>query len=86
MYLAPFRKFMKVMALIRSVVLLAGLAAFAADTACGQSARRNNSSRRAAPAGNAGTAAAAAQEDDAVRTVDLGDKKTADETASGERE
>lgn len=74
---------MKMMALIRSLVLLASLGAFAADTACGQAARRGSSSRRAAPAA---TPAQAPAEDDAVKTVDLGDRKTSDGTASGERE
>lgn len=74
---------MKMMALIRSLVLLASLGAFVADTACGQAARRGSSSRRAAPAA---TPAQAPTEDDAVKTVDLGDRKTSDGTASGERE
>ena len=74
---------MKMMALIRSLVLLASLGAFAADTACGQGTRRGSSSRRAV------SAAAPAQvsgEDDTVKTVDLGGRKTSEGTASGERE
>ncbi|WP_418378933.1 hypothetical protein, partial [Akkermansia sp.] len=70
--------------LIRSLVLLAGLAAWTADTAWGQSSSRHSSSRGGTPVRQA--AAQQRGEDDAVETVDLGDKKRESGTASGERE
>lgn len=74
---------MKIKVLIRSLVLLAGLAAWTADTAWGQASTRRSSSRGAA----AGRAAVEQRgEDDAVETVDLGDRKKDSDTASGERE
>ncbi|HBI13905.1 MAG TPA: hypothetical protein DDX86_09705, partial [Akkermansia sp.] len=73
---------MKIKVLIRSLVLLAGLAAWTADTAWGQSSPRRSSS------GGGVRQAAVEQrgEDDAVETVDLGDRKKDSDTASGERE
>ena len=64
---------MKMKVLIRSLVLLAGLAAWTADTAWGQSSSRHSSSRGGTPVRQA--AAQQRGEDDAVETVDLGDKK-----------
>lgn len=75
---------MKMKVLIRSLVLLAGLAAWTADTAWGQSSSRHSSSRGGTPVRQA--AAQQRGEDDAVETVDLGDKKRESGTASGERE
>lgn len=75
---------MKMKVLIRSLVLLAGLAAWTADTAWGQSSSRHSPSRGGTPVRQA--AAQHRGEDDAVETVDLGDKKRESGTASGERE
>lgn len=75
---------MKMKVLIRSLVLLAGLAAWTADTAWGQSSSRHSPSRGGTPVRQA--AAQQRGEDDAVETVDLGDKKRESGTASGERE
>ena len=75
---------MKIKVLIRSLVLLAGLAAWTADTAWGQASTRRSSSRGGAAAGRA--AVEQRGEDDAVETVDLGDRKKDSDTASGERE
>lgn len=79
---------MKVTVFIRSFLLLCGFAVFAADTAYGQTVRRSGTSRRNTPVQQAGPAAPAQaqSEDDAVKTVDLGDKKAGDTTASGEQE
>ena len=68
-------------ALIRFLVLLS---VFAADVACGQSASRHSSSRGGTPVRQA--AAESRDQDDAVETVDMGDKKSESGTASGERE
>ena len=73
---------MKIKVLIRSLVLLAGLAAWTADTAWGQASTRRPSSRGGAAAGRA--AVEQRGEDDAVETVDLGDKKKDSDTASGD--
>ena len=75
---------MKIKVLIRSLVLLAGLAAWTADTAWGQASTRRSSSRGGAAAGRA--AVEQSGKDDAVETVDLGDKKKDSDTASGEQE
>lgn len=72
---------MKIKVLIRSLVLLAGLAAWTADTAWGQSARAVH-----LPEGVRQAAVEQRGEDDAVETVDLGDRKKDSDTASGERE
>ncbi|WP_423231567.1 hypothetical protein PVA48_08230 [Akkermansia sp. JRP_AM1] len=84
MHLSHSCKLMKMKVLIRSLVLLAGLAAWTADTAWGQSSSRHSSSRGGTPVRQA--AAQQRGEDDAVETVDLGDKKRESGTASGERE
>lgn len=70
--------------LMRSLALLSVLAVFAADVACGQSSSRNSSSRGGTPVRQA--AADSREQDDAVETVDLGDRKPESGTASGERE
>lgn len=75
---------MKIKVLIRSLVLLAGLATWTADTAWGQASTRRPSSRGGRPL--AVFAVEQRGEDDAVETVDLGDKKKDSDTASGERE
>lgn len=75
---------MKIKVLIRSLVLLASLAAWTADTAWGQASTHRPSSRGGAAAGRA--AVEQSGKDDAVETVDLGDKKKDSDTASGEQE
>ncbi|MFQ7535289.1 MAG: hypothetical protein ACLRPT_09340 [Akkermansia muciniphila] len=58
---------MKIKVLIRSLVLLAGLAAWTADTAWGQASTRRSSSRGGAAAGRA--AVEQRGEDDAVKRL-----------------
>lgn len=78
---------MNVKASVRSLIVLLSLVAFAADTVCGQSPRRSGASRRPAPASQESVSPArAAGDDDAVETVDMGDKKAPGGTASGEQE
>lgn len=73
---------MKMAVPIRFLALLA-VVSFLADTACGQSLRRQASARGGIPVRQA---AVPHGEDDAVQTVDLGDRKSPSGTASGERE